>query len=69
VGLNPENPRALALLAQMQFGTARFFGSSTIEACGTNTKALEKFEKFKSDNALAPQWGRGMAEEMRDECK
>ena len=69
VGMNPENPRALALLAQMQFGTAQFFGSSTAEACGTNAKALEKFETFKSTNALAPQWGRGMAEELKGQCK
>jgi hypothetical protein len=68
-GMNPENPRALALLAQMQFGTAQFFGSSTSEACGTNVKALEKFDSFKSSNALAPQWGRGMAEELKDKCK
>src|ERR1044071_8640831 len=25
VALNPQNPRALALMAQMQFGTAKFF--------------------------------------------
>lgn len=68
-GMNPENPRALALLAQMQFGTAQFFGSSTAEACGTNSKALEKFDSFKSGNALAPQWGRGMAEELKNQCK
>ncbi|HEU5291438.1 MAG TPA: hypothetical protein VFU05_12400 [Cyclobacteriaceae bacterium] len=69
VGMNAENPRALALLAQMQFGTAQFFGSSTAEACATNSKALEKFESFKSGNALAPQWGRGMAEELKGKCK
>ena len=68
-GINPENPRALALLAQMQFGTAQFFGSSTAEACGTNMKALEKFESFKSDNPLAPRWGKGMAEELKGQCK
>lgn len=68
VGMNSENPRALALLAQMQFGTAQFFGSPTTEACGTNSKALEKFDTFKSDNALAPQWGKGMAEELKGKC-
>ena len=68
VGMNAENPRALALLAQMQFGTAQFFGSSTAEACSTNAKALEKFESFKSSNALAPQWGRGMADELKGKC-
>jgi hypothetical protein len=67
--MNAENPRALALLAQMQYGTAQFFGSSTTEACETVNKALEKFNSFKSDNALAPRWGRGMAEDMKGQCK
>lgn len=67
--LNPENPRALALLAQMQFGTAKFFNSPTTEACATNSKALEKFTTFKSDNPLAPQWGKRMAEGMSEQCK
>jgi hypothetical protein len=69
VGLNAENPRALALMAQMQYGTAQFFGSSTIEACETITKALEKFDNFKSDNPLAPRWGRPMAESLKAQCK
>lgn len=69
VELNPENPRAYALLAQMQYGTAQFFGSSTKEACDNVTKALEKFDTFKSDNPLAPTWGRPMAESMRAQCK
>jgi tetratricopeptide (TPR) repeat protein len=69
ININPENPRALVLMAQMQHGTAKFFGSSTVEACGTLTKALEKFESFKSENPLAPQWGKGMAEGMKEQCK
>ena len=69
ISLNPENPRALALLAQMQYGSAQFFGSSTIEACATLSKALEKFDTFKSDNAIAPMWGRGMAEGLKTQCK
>jgi hypothetical protein len=66
---NPENPRALALLAQMQYGTAQFFGSSTAEACATSKLALEKFETYHSSNPLAPQWGKGMAESMKENCK
>ena len=68
VTMNPENPRALMLLAQMQYGTAQFFGSSTAEACATLTKSLEKFSTFKSDNPLAPQWGKGMAEGLKSNC-
>src|SRR5690606_18807438 len=68
VELNPENPRALALLAQMQFGTAQFFGSSTAEACGTATVALEKFETNQPESTVAPSWGRQMAEELTAQC-
>jgi tetratricopeptide (TPR) repeat protein len=69
VGLNPENPRALVLMAQMQYGTAQFFGSSTAEACENVKKALEKFDTFKSDNTLAPRWGKPMAESLKSQCK
>ena len=69
VTMNPENPRALSLLAQMQYGTAQFFGSPTTEACSTLAKALEKFDTFKSDNLLAPRWGKGMAEGLKVKCQ
>lgn len=69
VSLNPNNPRALSLLAQMQFGTAQFFGQSTAEACGTLNKALEKFDSYKSENPLSPQWGKGMAEGLKRQCQ
>jgi tetratricopeptide (TPR) repeat protein len=67
--INPENPRVLVLLAQMQYGTAQFFGSSTTEACGTAAKSLEKFAAYKSDSPMAPQWGRKMAEGLKEQCK
>jgi hypothetical protein len=67
--LSSENPRALALLAQMQYGTAQFFGSSTTEACNTNKTALEKFETYKSENPIAPVWGKQMATGMLANCK
>jgi tetratricopeptide (TPR) repeat protein len=66
---NPENPRALALLAQMQFGTAQFFGSPVTEACDTLTKAIEKFETYKSANPLAPVWGKEMTVRLQSQCR
>lgn len=69
VSLNPNNPRALALMAQMQFGTAQFFGSSTAEACGVARKALDQFNTYKSDNRLAPVWGKEMNEELLKSCQ
>ena len=68
LALNPENPRTLALMAQMQFGTAQFFGTSTAEACSMNAKALEKFESYKSENILAPRWGKEMAIGFKEKC-
>jgi tetratricopeptide (TPR) repeat protein len=69
ISLNPENPRALALMAQMQFGTAQFLGSSTAEACATSEAAFQKFATFKSDNPFAPQWGKEMVKELKEKCK
>jgi hypothetical protein len=66
--LNSENPRALTLTAQMQHGTAKFFGSPFTEACATLNVALQKFDSYKSDNPLAPQWGREMAMGLKKEC-
>jgi hypothetical protein len=66
---NPENPRALALLAQMQYGTAQFFNSPVTEACQLNTKAEEKIKTYKSDNLLAPVWGARMIESLKEKCK
>ena len=67
--LNPENPRALTLMGQMQFGTAQFLGSSTAEACATIDAALQKFATFKPANSLAPQWGKASAERAKEKCK
>ena len=69
IALNPENPRALVFMAQMQYGTAQFFKSPTTEACATLSKAIEKFASFKTDNPLAPRWGNSMAEGMKEQCK
>ena len=69
LSLNANNPRALALLAQMQLGTARFFGSDSTEACETNARALQSFAAFKSDNVLAPVWGQRLAESLKAQCK
>ena len=69
IELNSENPRASAMMAQMQFGSAKFFNGSTAEACATNTKALAMFTTYKSENPLAPVWGLQMAEGLKDLCK
>lgn len=69
VALNPGNPRALALQAQMQYGMAQFFGSPTTEACATAHAAMEKFATFRAASPLAPQWGQALAEKLLGVCK
>ncbi len=68
-GMDPENPRALFLLAQMQMGTAQFFGSDTSEACATLDKAIELFEMQKLMHPLDPAWGKDMAMAVKKQCK
>ncbi len=70
LGMNPNNPRAMSLMAQMQFGTAQFFNQAPTEACATARKALSLFDAtMKSDNPLAPQWGREMTAGLVQNCK
>jgi tetratricopeptide (TPR) repeat protein len=69
LAINPNNPRAMALMAQMQFGTAQFFKQEPTEACDANNKALELFNNEKPASPLAPVWGKGMAEGMKVNCK
>lgn len=69
LAINSKNPRAMALMAQMQFGTAQFFKQDPTEACDANRKAIELFNTEKPANPLAPAWGKGMAEGMQKNCK
>jgi hypothetical protein len=69
LGLNPENPRALALMAQLQFGTAKFFNQQPTEACQSAQKALALFEAKPFELSIAPTWGREMAAELVKACK
>ena len=69
ISLNPENPRALSLMAQMEYGTAQFFKAPTDKACETGKQAVEKFETFNSNNPLAPRWGKESAIRFVQQCK
>lgn len=69
LGINPQNPRALALMAQLQFGTAQFFNQAPTEACETANKALEAFGAASQGITIAPSWGREMTEGLLKGCK
>ena len=69
VALNPNNPRALALMAQMQLGTAQFFQQLPTEACATAGRALEMFASTSPADPLAPAWGKEMTQGILANCK
>ncbi|MGB3778611.1 MAG: hypothetical protein WA960_09655 [Tunicatimonas sp.] len=66
--MNPDNPRALFLLGQMQYGTAQFFGADTSEACQLIQQAVAKYESVTIDDALMPSWGEKSAQRMSEQC-
>lgn len=66
--LNPENPRAMLLLGQMQIGTAQYMGGSTTEPCALVTKSLTYFEKESSQTDLMPKWGKSMVVKVQEMC-
>jgi tetratricopeptide (TPR) repeat protein len=67
--INPNNPRAMALMAQMQFGTAQFFKQEPTEACETARKASTLFANQVITNPLAPVWGKSMADGLTKSCQ
>ena len=66
--LNPNNPRALALLAQMQYGMAEFFNSPTANACAMNEKSIPAFEAEEKGKSFDPTWGIELAQQMKGKC-
>lgn len=66
--MNPENPRAYYLMAQMEFGTARFFGNGTEKACALVNKSLELFGKSSTEKTISPTWGEENAKELAQQC-
>lgn len=69
LGLNPNNPRAMALMAQMEFGTAQFFKSSTAGACEKASNAMAMFDAPSSADPLAPKWGKETAMQVAKQCQ
>ncbi len=69
VSLNPDNPRAVFLLGQMQLGTAQFFGGGDGGSCETFRKASTLFENDNDENPFAPSWGKSAVEEALKGCE
>lgn len=71
IELNPKNPRALVMMAQMELGTAQFFGQGPDKACNWLTRSLEAFAQEASETTtsdIQPRWGLIMAEQLKAHC-
>ncbi|MCV9385573.1 hypothetical protein [Reichenbachiella ulvae] len=66
--LNPENPRAVLFMGQMQMGSAQFFGQSTDEACQMIMSSIDLFEKQSDEDPVAPSWGMYGIERWTSQC-
>lgn len=66
--MTPQNPRGLHMMAQLQYGTAQFFGSDTGESCKLNEKAAEAVEGEEMKSTFWPQWGKYAIESFRQQC-
>ncbi|MGJ3234304.1 hypothetical protein [Marivirga sp.] len=69
--LEPENPRAMAMMAQMQLGMAKFFREGPEKACGMAKQSLQYFEKEENQEPsypFAPKWGKESAEAVINSC-
>ena len=68
--LDNNNPRAMLMLVQMQFGTSQFFGSGVEEACKMFARSKVLFDlEVNEDRGIQPSWGRPHAAAMLKNCK
>ena len=58
-GLNPDNPRVYILEGQDKFFTPEQYGGSKTEAKTLFEEAMKKFETFKPESTIHPNWGKG----------
>ncbi|WP_031530610.1 hypothetical protein [Dyadobacter crusticola] len=72
LSIDNQNPRALILMAQMEAGMAKFFGSGPEKACGLAKQSVAAFEKQDEEAlkaALLPYWGKNLAQGMSKDCQ
>lgn len=59
--LNPNNPRVYLIEGQSIFSTPEQFGAGRAKAKPLFEEALRKFDAFKPESSLSPNWGREQA--------
>jgi hypothetical protein len=67
--LSPDNPRIYMLEGQDKFFTPEQFGGSKTEAKVLFQTAMQKFNTFKPETALHPNWGKRVVQYFLDQIK
>ena len=67
--LNPNNPRVYLLEGQDKFYTPEQFGGSKTEAKKLFEESTKKFESFKAESAIHPQWGLSQVKYFESQIK
>jgi hypothetical protein len=64
--LNPNNPRVYYMIGMSVFGAPEPFGGGKANAKPIFEEAVKKFDAFKPESSLSPNWGRQQAVAMLD---
>ena len=67
--INPDNPRIYFLVGQNVMYTPEAFGGGKEAACPYFIKAAEKYEVFKPESTISPNWGREYNHKLVVSCK
>ena len=67
--LNPENPRIYVLQALDKYYTPEQFGGSKEDAKKLFEEALKKYESFKPESIIHPNWGKDLVNTMMSQMK
>lgn len=67
--INPDNPRIYFLEGQNVLYTPEMFGGGQEAACPYFKKAADKYESFKLETPISPDWGRKLNFELTKKCK
>jgi hypothetical protein len=67
--LDPQNPRIYLLEGQDKFYTPEQFGGSKTEAKALFEESLKKFQTYKPQSSIHPQWGKSQVEYFLSQLK
>jgi len=67
--LDPQNPRVYMLEGQDKFYTPEQFGGSKTEAKALFEESLKKFDAYKPESPLHPQWGKSQVQYFLSQLK